>query len=143
MDAEAVEPATATTLVALLAVIREYGPLGLGFVAAFFFLRSWRAGEFLPKATHDAIVEATRQRYLDMLERYKASQDGLLAWRESAERAARGAEATQADHQAILTRLAEMLRELEELRDDLRDRERDPPPPTRRPAAGGDRGRGV
>jgi hypothetical protein len=94
-------------------------------------LRAWRSGEFLPKSTHDTIVAAATQRYLDLLDRFNHQQTALDLWRSNAERAVKAAETTQQQHAEIVARLAEVLREMEGLRDDLRVADRSP----RRPGA--------
>jgi hypothetical protein len=123
-------------LAAVFTLVREFGPLGAVGVGAFFVLRAWRSGEFLPKALHDVIVEGVRQRYADMADRYAAAAAGQAAWREHAERAARAAEVSQTEHVAIFARMDALQRELGELRDDLRERgaPRDGEPRGDRPA---------
>lgn len=83
-------------------------------------LRAWRSGEFLPKSTHDAFLKAAEQRYLDLLDRFNQQQRAIELWRENAERAAKATEVAQSQHTDILARLADVLREAEGLRDDIR-----------------------
>ena len=81
------DPATLTGLAAVFALIQQYGPWGLAGVAVFLVLRAWRSGEFLPKSFHDTVVKIKDERYAEALDRYKASQDGLAAWRQNSEAA--------------------------------------------------------
>lgn len=131
------DPATATAMVALLS---QGGPWAVVVVVLGAVIRVWRSGEFLSKPIHDTIVAATTQRYLDMLERYKASQDGLLAWRENAERATKAAEEAQSQHAVLLSRVERLQHDLDELRSDLRDMgvlvKPERGPPVRRPPSG-------
>lgn len=131
------DPATVTAIGAILGWIREYGPWGLAVAVIAGVLGVWRSGEFLPKSIHDTIVTATTQRYLDLLDRFNAGQEALKLWREAAERAAKAAEVAQSQHADILTRLEALRREMEELRDDLRERDGfgSGRPPGRRPGA--------
>jgi hypothetical protein len=107
-----VDPATGTALVTLIGLLYQYGPWGVAVVVIYGVIRVWRSGEFLPKSTHDQIVATTKVRYEDMLERYKASQDGLLAWRQTAERATSAAEESQKRHQELLSGFTALRSEL-------------------------------
>lgn len=108
-------------------------------------LRAWRSGEFISKPTHDTIVTATTQRYLDLLDRFNNQQAAIEKWREQAERAARIAEQAQTQHAQLLAAAVAVERAVEALRDDFHGarvwRELGPPeapepgPRNRRPGA--------
>lgn len=118
----AIDPASLTLIGTVLALFAEYGPWALAVIPLAFVFRFWRSGEFISKAVHDQITEATRQRYLDLLDRFNNQQEAIRLWREHAERAARAAEQAQTRQAEILAGLGEIAREIRELRDDLRDR---------------------
>lgn len=102
-------------------------------------LRVWRSGEFVSKAVHDQIVQATTQRYLDLLDRFNNQQEAIRLWRENAERAAKAVELSQTQHADLIARLAALAKELEEFRDDFHGarvwRELAPPRGAGRPPA--------
>lgn len=112
------DPASAAALVALLS---QGGPWAVVVVVLGVVLRAWRGGEFISKPTHDQIVTATTQRYLDLLDRFNNQQAAIDKWREQAERAATAAEQSQTQHGQVLAAVAALGREVGELRDDLRD----------------------
>lgn len=85
-------------------------------------LRTWRSGEFVSKAVHDQIMAATTQRYLDLLDRFNSQQEAIKLWRENAERATKAAEQTQARQTELLSRLTDVLGQVKELREDIRER---------------------
>jgi hypothetical protein len=111
-----VDPAGATALVALLT---NGGPWAVVVVVLGVVLRAWRSGEFLPKPTHDTIVAAATQRYVDLLDRFNKGQEAIDKWREVAERAANAAEGAQLQHGDIIVRMEALSKELEEFRDEF------------------------
>jgi len=125
-----VDPASAAALVALLA---QGGPWAVVVVVLGIVLRAWRSGEFIPKPTHDQIVAATTQRYLDLLDRFNNQQTALEKWREQADAAAKTAEAAQGHHTELLRRAEDIRKQLEDLKDDLREYFGAVRPPNRRP----------
>lgn len=112
------DPASAAALVALLS---QGGPWAVVVVVLGVVLRAWRGGEFISKPTHDTIVAAATQRYLDLLDRFNNQQAAIASWREQAERAAKNAEQAQTQHTDLLRAVEQTRRQVEELRDDLRD----------------------
>lgn len=110
------DPASAGALVSLLT---SGGPWAVVVVVLGIVLRAWRSGEFISKPTHDTIVVATTQRYLDLLDRFNNQQSAIEKWREQAERVSKIAEAGQAQHAELLTRMEIVRQNLEELRNDF------------------------
>ena len=82
-------------------------------------LRAWRSGEFISKPVHDTIVDAVKQRYTDLLDRFENQQEAIKLWRENSERASKATEVSQVQHADLLARLAAMHSELKEFRDDF------------------------
>lgn len=122
---------------AVLDLLVRYGPWALAVLPLAIVFRFWRSGEFISKAVHDQIVEATRQRYLDLLDRFTSQQEAIRLWREHAERAAHAAEQAQARQAEVLTGLDDLARDLRELRNDVREQGYGPGAPSRLPERGG------
>jgi hypothetical protein len=136
-----VEPATIGAITAILGLLYQYGPWGVSVVVLWVVLGVWRTGEFLPKSTHDTIVAATTQRYIDLLDRFNGQQEAIKLWREQAERAIKTTEIAQTQHAELFTRLADLQRDVQEVHEDIRstllDNGTTPRPSARRPGPAG------
>lgn len=115
------DPVTISALGTIISLIVQYGPWAVAVIVIFYLGRIWKSGEFLPKGIHDQIIEATKQRYVDLLDRFNNQQEAIKLWREHAERAAKAAEQSQARQTEVMARISEMHTDLRELRDDIRD----------------------
>lgn len=104
------DPATVSGLTAVLLLLRDNGPWGLAALVILAVLRVWRSGEFLPKSFVDQVLALKDEQLKELADRYRASQDGLTAWRANSEAALRTAEQAQ-DRQKELGDLLGVLRQ--------------------------------
>lgn len=107
------DPASAAALIALLS---QGGPWAVVVVVIGLVLRAWRDGSFISKAVHDQIVVVIKERYTDVVDRLKASQDAIEKWREASERAATAAAQAQERQKDVLARLDLALADLADLK---------------------------
>ena len=111
-----VDPASAAALVALLS---QGGPWAVVVVVIGLVLRAWRDGSFISKSVHDQIVVVIKERYADVVDRLKASQEAIEKWREASERAATAAAQAQERQKEVLERLDQALTDLGALKEQV------------------------
>ena len=111
-----VDPASAAALVALLS---QGGPWAVVVVVIGLVLRAWRDGSFISKSVHDQIVVVIKERYADVVDRLKASQEAIEKWREASERAATAAAQAQERLKEVLERLDTALIDLGALKEQM------------------------